>query len=177
MALNPLQQSGISALTQSNMYPMAGMDAARYSNSNQQPTGAVRFDEGGIAQLSKSKKPSEIIMADAAQHGLDAKPLLAQLQQEIHSGKTFLMQKNNSVMSFTALPEDRSQVFCHIYTVDKPMGLLRSLRQFWHELEGNKEIKVVYGKADNPQILELGKKAGWPVEESNRPQFNWMART
>jgi hypothetical protein len=182
-----------------NMYPQSQQDMTQYATPSQLPAGAQNiamqtgyeaktnpvtgelmdhYAKGGITSLEKKgSKPSEIITEDARKHNLDARPLLAQLQQEIQDGKTFLLQKNHSVMSFTSLPNDRSAVFSHIYTVDNPFTLVKSLRDFWHEIESSKEIKVVYGKADNPQILALGKKAGWPVEESDNPQFNWMART
>jgi hypothetical protein len=54
------------------------------------------------------------------------------------------------------------------------MTLARSLSAFIRRTI-DLGIKTVYGKADNPQIIELLKKVGLNVVDSDLPQFNWKA--
>jgi hypothetical protein len=54
------------------------------------------------------------------------------------------------------------------------MTLARSLSAFIQRTT-DLGIKTVYGKADNPQIVELLKKVGLNVVDSDLPQFNWKA--
>jgi hypothetical protein len=53
--------------------------------------------------------------------------------------------------------------------------MVQSLKVFIKKIKQS-DIKAVYGKADSPQIVRLLKSIGVPVEDSNIPKFNWMAR-
>jgi hypothetical protein len=56
------------------------------------------------------------------------------------------------------------------------MILSKSLMQFLDELKNSKDIEVAYGKATNTQITKLMELVGWPIEDSDNPKYNWMAR-
>jgi hypothetical protein len=47
------------------------------------------------------------------------------------------------------------------------MGFIRTIKE--------SELRRVYGKADNSGILEMLKRIGVNIMESDKPQFNWMA--
>jgi len=56
------------------------------------------------------------------------------------------------------------------------MALSKSLMQFWEEIQKHDDIQIVYGQADEPNILKLMKLVGWPIEDSDNPKYKWMAR-
>jgi hypothetical protein len=56
------------------------------------------------------------------------------------------------------------------------MMLSKSLLGFKKKLEES-DIQTVYGKADNPQIVNLMKKLGFRVEDSDLSQYNWKFET
>ena len=62
----------------------------------------------------------------------------------------------------------------HLFTQDGVMSLARSLGAFKKRIT-DLGIKTIYGKASNTQILELMKKVGFNVIDSDLPQYNWKA--
>ena len=92
--------AGIDRLAGNAMFPQSQMDKTQYATASQMPTSAdvmqsdydamtdsytgeplKAFKKGGITSLTK--KPSQIIMEDAQRNGLNAKPLLDHLHQQI----------------------------------------------------------------------------------------------
>jgi len=115
---------------------------------------------------------SEIITADAQQHGVDPQHVLSFVGEQIQSKKGNLLQDGNSVLLLIHLGESAAE--CHLYTTDNPMALRKSLDNFLHIIQQS-PIKRLYGKADNPGILQMLQLIGLHVEHSDLPQFNWMA--
>jgi len=118
-------------------------------------------------------KPSQIIIADAQKHGIDPNQALSMIKQMVDKG-SLIVQKNDSLLIIT--PIAPHQVELHLATADKPMILVKSSMQFLNELKKNQDIKIAYGKADNPQITKLMTLSGWPIEASDNPKYNWMAK-
>ena len=118
-------------------------------------------------------KPSEIITADAQKHGADPKQALASVKKMADKG-SLIIQKNDSLLMI--IPIAPHQVELHLITNDKPMILSKSLMQFLDELKNNQDIEIAYGKADNLQIIKLMKLVGWPVEDSDNLEYNWMVK-
>jgi hypothetical protein len=54
------------------------------------------------------------------------------------------------------------------------MTLIKSLTKFIKKVRQS-DIKAIYGKADNAQIITLLKSLGVPVTDSDLPEFNWKA--
>jgi len=117
-------------------------------------------------------KPSEIITAEAQKNNVDPQRYASMVEQKLQNST--LVQKNDSLLIIT--PIEPHQVEVHLITADKPMVLIKSIMQYLEDFKNNKDIKVVYGKADNPQITKLMTLAGWPIEDSDNPKYNWMAR-
>ena len=118
-------------------------------------------------------KPSQIIIADAQKHGIEPNQALSMVKQMVDKG-SLTVQKNDSLLIIT--PIEPHQVEVHLMTNDKPMILVKSLMQYLVDFKKNNDIQVVYGKADNPQITKLMTLSGWPVEASDNPKYNWMAK-
>jgi hypothetical protein len=116
--------------------------------------------------------PSEIIMADAKRQGVDPKVILDTCAKLIKNKLATIIQDNNSVLLLTFI--DRQDVELHLFTVDPPLTLAKSLMGFIRTIKES-ELRRVYGKADNSGILEMLKRIGVNIMESDKPQFNWMA--
>ena len=116
--------------------------------------------------------PSEIIMADAKRQGVDPKVVLETCAKLIRSKLATIIQENNSVLLLTFI--DKVDVELHLFTADSPLALAKSLMGFIRPIKES-ELRRVYGKADNSGILEMLKRIGVEIKESDKPQFNWMA--
>jgi hypothetical protein len=116
--------------------------------------------------------PSEIIMADSKRQGVDPKVVLDTCAKLIKGKLATIIQENNSVLLLTFI--DRQDVELHLFTADSPLTLAKSLMGFINTIKQS-ELRRVYGKADNSGILEMLKRVGVNVMQSDKPQFNWMA--
>ena len=116
--------------------------------------------------------PSEIIMADAKRQGVDPKVILDTCAKLIKAKLATIIQDNNSVLLLTFI--DRQDVELHLFTADPPLTLAKSLMGFIRTIKES-DLRRVYGKADNSGILEMLKRIGVNIMESDKPQFNWMA--
>lgn len=117
-------------------------------------------------------KASEIILADAQKRGVDANKALSLINNAVKQKKAVLMQEANSVLILTKISDDAAET--HLFTQDGVMTLARSLAAFKSRIT-DLGIRTIYGKADNSQIVELLKKVGFNVVDSDLPQYNWKA--
>ena len=117
--------------------------------------------------------PTQIIRADAAQRGMNPDILLKSLRQHLQTKVAVMLKKNNSVLILKELGDHTMEL--HLFTEDSPLTLARSIKYFVDKIKAS-DIEAVYGKADNPEIVEMLRRLGVPVEQSDRSQFNWMAR-
>lgn len=117
--------------------------------------------------------PSEIITADCQQHGVDAQKVLAFIASKIHERKGSLMSAGNSILVLINIGDHAVEL--HLFTQDSPMQLMKNLPHFI-EVIRKTPIKRVYGKADNPGIVQMLTRLGVDVEHSDKHQYNWMAK-
>jgi len=117
-------------------------------------------------------KASEIILADAQKRGVDGDRALATVSNAVKQKKAVLLQEGNSVLVLTKINDEAADT--HLFTQDGVMSLARSLGAFKKRIT-DLGIKTIYGKASNTQILELLKKVGFNVVDSDLPQYNWKA--
>jgi len=116
---------------------------------------------------------AQIIMADAQAHGVNPESALRAVGGMIKQRQAILMQEGNSVLVVRVFNKDFAEL--HLFTTDAPLALVSALKIFYQHLK-NSHLKAVYGKADQPQIVEFMKRIGFPIEPSNIPDYNWMAR-
>lgn len=117
--------------------------------------------------------PTQIIRADAIQRGLNPDVILRSLRKYFQANVAVMLKKNNSVLVLKELGDHTMEA--HLFTEDAPLTLARSIKYFFDKIKAS-DIEAVYGKADNPEIIRMLKRLDVPVQKSNRPQFNWMAR-
>lgn len=82
------------------------------------------------------------------------------------------MQANDSVLVLRRIGDGK--VEAHLFTEDPPLTLAKSLTKFIQKVR-NSDVKAIYGKADNEGIVKLLKRLNVDVEDSDMPQYNWMA--
>ena len=117
-------------------------------------------------------KATEIILADAQKRGVDGNKVLGVINSAVKQKKGILMQEGNSVLFLIKIGDGAAET--HLFTQDGVMTLARSLSAFVKRGIAL-GIKTIYGKADNPQIIELLKKVGLNVVDSDLPKYNWKA--
>lgn len=117
-------------------------------------------------------KPSEIIAADAEQRGLDPNVVLNRVSQMLKNENAQIMQNGNSVLLLEDIGD--KNVALHLFTSDSPITLARSVSIFMEQIK-KMDLNAVYGNADNQQIIELLIRVGVPVQQSDKPEYNWMA--
>ena len=117
-------------------------------------------------------KASEIIIADAQKRGADGNKALGLISNAIKQKKVVLLQEGNSVLLLTKISDEAAET--HLLTQDGVITLARSLGAFKKRIT-DLGIKTIYGKASNTQIVELMKKVGFNVVDSDLPQYNWKA--
>lgn len=115
--------------------------------------------------------PSEIIQADAQKSGYDANLALSKLKAQIENGQAVMLRENNSILVLTKIGDGMAEI--HLFTADKPLTVAKSALKFLEKVSQS-DTQRVYGKADNPQIVQLLKNLGMEVQESDRPEYNWM---
>ena len=117
-------------------------------------------------------KASEIILADAQKRGIDGNKALGLISNAVKQKKAVLLQEGNSVLILTKISDGAAET--HLMTQDSPIALARSLAAFMKKIT-DLGIRTIYGKSSNTQILELMKKVGFNVVDSDLPQYNWKA--
>ena len=116
--------------------------------------------------------PTEIIFADCKRNGVDPNIMAQYVAGMIQEKKGVLLSANNSLLLITFLGDDTAEL--HLFTADTPLTLMKSLTEFINDIKQS-ELKRVYGDSDNEEILNLLRRLGIDVMESDREGFNWMA--
>lgn len=117
-------------------------------------------------------KPSEIIVADAVNRGVNREVVLRSVLKMLKDKTAIMLQKNNSVLILENIGNKSAALY--LFTQDQPMTLARSVKSFIDTIKKS-DLRAVYGKADNPQIIGLLQILGVPVQQSDNPKYNWMA--
>jgi len=118
-------------------------------------------------------KPSEIILNDKESMKAGADKVLAAVMKIVQEKAGILLQQNDSVLLLVNLGKKNSEL--HLYTLDPPMKLARSLKYFIDKIKAS-DLKRVYGTvAFDAPILRMLRDFGINVQESDNPQYQWMA--
>jgi len=117
--------------------------------------------------------PTEIITADMEKHGNNPVLFLKALTNAIKAKVVILMQENNSVLMLRRLGEGAVEL--HLFTVDSPLKVAKSLIQFIKKIRAS-DIKVVYGADEPTQTLQLLKNLDVQIMPSDNPKYKWMAK-
>lgn len=117
--------------------------------------------------------PSEIITVDCQRNNVDPQKIINYVGWLLQNKKAFLLHEFNSVLLAHILTKEDAEL--HLFTADQPLSVMKAVNKFIQQIKGTK-LKNVYGKSDDPQVLEMLKRADVKVEKSNHPEFAWMAK-
>ena len=118
-------------------------------------------------------KPSEIILKDKNSIRDGADKVLAAIGKIIDKKAGILFQKNDSVLLLINL--GGGNVELHLYTLDPPLKLARSLKYFIDKIKDS-DLKRVYGTIEfNAPVLNMLRDFGIDVQKSDLPKYQWMA--
>jgi hypothetical protein len=137
------------------------------------------YAEGGQAMAAPVQEmpPSQIITADL---GRTMPPeelgqLFNNLSALTDEGKVFILQENNTIIVLISIANEVAEV--HLFSVDEPLITARSIKVMLDELNRS-HLKRIYGNVDNedtPKMLALMNSFGMQVEQSDNPEYVWMA--
>jgi hypothetical protein len=96
---------------------------------------------------------------------------LAQLNEQ---GKLFMLQENNTIAVLISIGD--KIVEAHLFSVDKPLVMARSLKTILEELKRS-HLDRMYSNVDEdtPKLLALMQNFGITPAESDKPEYVWMA--
>lgn len=118
-------------------------------------------------------KPSEIISEACKKEGDNPEEVLQTIYELIQSGDGKLVQKGNSVLFIRKLDTGVGEIF--IFTVDGMMSVVESIKYFNEQLASS-GFKTIYIEQINPEILDIMKKIGMPITESDLPKYTWKVQ-
>jgi hypothetical protein len=132
------------------------------------------YAQGGMT--NQELPPSQIIMTDLGrketpENVQQALQALAQLNEQ---GKLFMLQENNTVAVLISIGD--KIVEAHLFSVDKPLVMARSLKTILEELKRS-HLDRMYSNVDEdtPKLLALMQNFGITTAESDKPEYVWMA--
>jgi hypothetical protein len=119
-------------------------------------------------------KPSEIILNDKEAVNAGAQKVLKAIGELVKNKSATLLQDGNSVLVLVSL--GKGNVELHLYTVDQPLQVARSVKTFIKKIRDS-DIKAVYGTApmDSP-VVRMLEMQGVDVQDSDNDRYNWMAK-
>lgn len=122
-------------------------------------------------------KPTEIIRQSIKNDGNDPEPDLQALVLAKKHDALRILQENNTVL--VLLKIGQGDVEMHLYSVDKPLSMAKSLIHFIKKIRST-DIKTVYGTQDSlgrlDQTLKLLQGMNVEVLPSDKPKYQWMAK-
>jgi hypothetical protein len=116
--------------------------------------------------------PSQIIMEDARRQGFDPNRIIRIVSNCVKSGRANILHRHNTVLLLIHLGDHTAEV--HIFTVDPVRTMMDAIRHFIQVIKQT-GVSKVYGKADNPGIVQALSSLGLNVQQSDRPEYNFMA--
>lgn len=134
------------------------------------------YADGGPTLTTQEMPPSKIIMADLGRKETpeNVQEVLMALAQLNEQGKLFMLQENNTVAVLISIGD--KIVEAHLFSVDKPLVMARSLKTILEELKRS-HLDRMYSNVDDdtPKLLALMKNFGITPAQSDKPEYVWMA--
>jgi hypothetical protein len=135
------------------------------------------YADGGQAMAAPVQEmpPSQIITADLGRKATpeEVQEALKALEILVEQDKLFILQENNTIIVLISIGD--SVVEAHLFSVDVPLVMARSLKTMLEELKRS-HLKRMYSNVDDdtPKILALMNRFGFEIQESDNPEYVWM---
>ena len=121
-------------------------------------------------------KASEIILQDSERNGVDGQRLLNGIAAQVKNDQSILLQQNDSVLVLSHMQNNPRNFSLHLFTADAPLTLAKSITSFIKKIRAMEGAQNVYGNTENKQLLELLKRLGVDVLDSDLEGYTWMAK-
>jgi hypothetical protein len=119
-------------------------------------------------------KPSEIILNDKNSIRDGADKVLSAVMKIVQDKAGIILQQNDSILLLANLGKNNAEL--HLYTLDPPLKLARSLKYFIDQIKAS-DLKRVYGTiAFDAPILRMLRDFGIDIQKSDNPKYQWMAK-
>jgi hypothetical protein len=114
----------------------------------------------------------EILEHEAEKNGVDKEMLKEAIAILHRDHQAQALEHGDSVLVY--VPMEPGVAYLHLFTKEGPLALHKTINYFIHALL-RVGIRVVYGKADNDQIIRMMQSVGMTIRPSDNPKFNWMS--
>ena len=119
-------------------------------------------------------KPTDIIRANAQQQGVSPEAVVGGVGKAIQEKRSFIIQENDTVLVATLIGP--GTIDLHMFTMDPPMTLVKSIAKALEQIKRARFIHVIYVQSKDPQIKRLMDLAGWQPQHSDKLGYDWMIR-
>jgi hypothetical protein len=119
--------------------------------------------------------PQEVVIADAQRNGKSPGVVMGGIALAIDTKGARVMHDNKSVVVLEPIEKSKSDFQVHLFTVDSPVGLVRSVKSIVAQIEQIPGLERVYGDTKDKQVIQMLRTAGVAVQKSDKPKFTWMA--
>jgi hypothetical protein len=116
--------------------------------------------------------PSDIIRKECEKQNVDFNETIIKIFALLKKKLAVLLKQNDSLLLLIQLGD--GDVELHLFTQDPPLTMFKSIQYFIDQVRKS-DIRAVYAKAMNPSIIEVLKRLGVKIEESDRPEYNFKA--
>jgi len=136
------------------------------------------YAEGGqtMTTMNQELPPSKIIVDDLSRKETPevVQQTIQALSQFNEQGKLFILQENNTVIVLISIGD--GIVEAHLFTLDNPLTMARSFKKLLEELKRS-QLTRMYSNVDDdtPKLLALMQRFGVQSQESDKPEYVWMA--
>lgn len=120
--------------------------------------------------------PQEIVIADAQRNGKPPGAVMGGIAKAIDTKGAKVLHDGKSVVVIEPIEKSKKDFQVHLFTVDSPIGLVRSVRNMVAQIQQMPGLERVYGDAKDPQVIQMLRTAGVAVQKSDKSKFTWMAK-
>ena len=118
--------------------------------------------------------PQEVVIQDCERTGHRVGAVMYGIAKAVDKGAE-IFHDNKSVVVLEPIEKSKSDFQVHLFTVDSPPGLVRSIQKIVTQIQAVPNLQRVYGNAKDPQVIKMLRTAGVAVQKPDKDGFTWMA--
>lgn len=117
---------------------------------------------------------SEIVQKDPFLPKDDLQYLEATLEDMLASKKAIAVRHGDTIMLLISIADGAAEA--HIFTIDPPLKVSAAIKEFIKQLRSS-ELRKIYSNIapETPKMLRLLRIHGLEIEDSDLPNYSWMA--
>lgn len=119
--------------------------------------------------------PQEIIAADCERTGHRVGAVMHGVMKAMDKAGAQVLHDNKSVVILEPIEKSKKDFKVHLFTVDSPLGVVRSVQKIVAQIQQVPGLERVYGNAKDPQVIQMLRTAGVAVQKPDKKDYTWMA--